>query len=604
MVGYSLAELQTHTGYELSASPEDEAASRAAIATLKQTGFCDDAEITYRRKDGSTININATMWKILDENGEHFQTISMLKDNTARKRAEDRLEEAQRIAQVGGWDLDLTTNAMTWSPEMYRLNDLAPSEKPYTYEKFCEHLHPDDRDDHERERKESTAAHTPFNRVSRMILRDGSVKHFQFITHTTFDTNNRPVRRSGTLQDVTQQKELEERLRHSEHLQSLGQLTGGVAHDFNNILGIVSSTAHFIQMDRKDDSFIDQNMDRILRAVTRGAGLTDKLLSFSRKQRLDAKDIETKPFITELGKILERTIGRNIRLDINVAPDAWAVHADENQLTNAILNLALNARDAISESGHLTIDIKNVLFTADDNLPNEDIEAGDYVAITVSDNGCGMPADVLDKAFEPFFTTKDVGKGSGLGEQSNGAATIRSELGVGTHVTLYLPGKQVEATARKIRSAPAVSSAQDKYTVLVVEDQPELRLVTDQIIRRLGYKTLLAGNAEDALAIANNTPGLDAAFLDVLLPGGANGTELAEQLRETHPDLKIIFTTGYAAQDVLDRLDNFEHSGVFRKPLEVSDLADTLITILNPADRIPRTGTGNVIPLDTARQRP
>lgn len=611
MVGYSFEELQRFTGYELSATPEDAAISRRVIAQLKRDGFVDETDITYRRKDGSTLDISAMLWKILGEDGEHFQTISMLKDNTARKRAEDLLEEAQHIAKIGSWELDLATGLNAWSPEIYSLLDRDTSTAPDTFKKFSKHLHPDDRSRHEIERKKALAANTPFIHTSRIIMNDGSIKHFQFITHTELNTAGTPTRRSGTIQDVTQQKELEERLRHSENLQSLGQLTGGVAHDFNNILGIVSSTAHFIQMDRKDDSFIDQNMDRILRAVTRGAGLTDKLLSFSRKQRLDAKDIETKPFMSELGKILERTLGRNIRLDINVAPEAWAVHADENQLTNAILNLALNGRDAIGESGHLTIDIKNVFFAADDSLPNEDIEPGGYVAISVSDNGCGMPADVLEKAFEPFFTTKDVGKGSGLGlsmvhgfaEQSNGAATIHSELGVGTRVTLYLPGKQVVVAAHKPRSAPAVSVIQDKYTVLIVEDQPELRLVTDQIIRRLGYKTLLAGNAEEALAIANNAPDLDAAFLDVLLPGGANGTELAERLRTTHPDLKIMFTTGYAAQDVLDRLDNFDHSGVFRKPLEVSDLAETLITILNPADRIAQTGTDNVITLDTSRKR-
>lgn len=607
MLGYSLAELQNHTGYELSASPEDEAISREAIATLRRTGFSDDVDITYRRKSGSTIDISATMWKILDENGGHFQTISMLKDNTARKSAERRMDEAQRIAKIGGWDLDLMSGVMTWSPEMYRLFNRDTSQKPYGYKKFSTLIHPDDHDDHERERNEASAAHTPFDRVSRVIMSDGSVKYMHFITHTTFDANGKPMRRSGTVQDVTQQKELEERLRHTETLQSLGQLTGGVAHDFNNILGIISSTAHFMKMDRDTDQFVEQNVDRILRAVNRGAGLTDKLLSFSRKQRLVAKNIETNTFVVELGKVLERTLGENVQLDIKVAPDAWAVYADENQLSNAILNLALNGRDAMDESGHLIIDVKNIHFEEGDDLPSDALEPGDYVALSVTDNGSGMSPETLEKAFEPFFTTKDVGKGSGLGlsmvhgfaEQSQGAATIQSEYGIGTRVTLFLPGKEITIPTAKTVTPAALTTSHGKYTILVVEDQPELRLVTDQILRRLGYKTLLAGNAEDALALAANTQYLDAAFLDVLLPGGVNGTVLAQKLRETHPTLKIMFTTGYASQDVLERLQNFDHDGVFRKPLEVSELAETLVTVLNP---ISKTEENNVVNLEDARR--
>lgn len=420
--------------------------------------------------------------------------------------------------------------------------------------------------------------------VSMWVIFDDAGKHYQTI---------------AAFKDITEQKRLQEKLRHAERLQVVGQLTGGVAHDFNNILGVISSSAELIDFDNNNEPDLKENTARIHRAVGHGAELTNKLLAFSRKQKLDPSDIPTLAFVTETKTTLKRLLGERIEISVNIDPDIWTLHADEQQLSNAILNLALNGRDAMEGSGHLTLEVKNTHFAASDDPSISKTNPKQYVSIAVTDTGYGMPEHVLGKAFEPFYTTKEVGHGSGLGlsmvhgfaEQSEGRVSIQTEEGVGTTVTLLLPGKDIEAATPKAPQRAETAGASDSFTVLVVEDQPELRSVTDQIIQRLGYKTVVAGDADEAITLASRSDKIDAALVDVVLPGEKNGSDLASTLLQLHPDIKIMFTTGYAAEKAYVDIAKVNHFGLFPKPLRVSELAKKLEEL--GAQQVPGNGDAN-----------
>lgn len=430
-----------------------------------------------------------------------------------------------------------------------------------------------------------------------------------------FDDAGRHYQTIAAFKDITEQKRLQEKLRHAERLQVVGQLTGGVAHDFNNILGVISSSTELIDFDNSNEPDLKENTERIHRAVGHGSELTNKLLAFSRRQNLSPTDIPTIPFITETESTLKRALGKRVEISVNVAPDVWTLHADEHQLSEAILNLALNGRDAMKGSGRLTLDVTNTHFATAADASIGKFNPERYVSIAVTDTGYGMPQHVMEKAFEPFYTTKEVGRGSGLGlsmvhgfaEQSEGNATIQTEEGVGTTVTLLLPGTDRDVSTSNVETPTEAPQDSESFTVLIVEDQPELRTVTDQIIQRLGYKTIVAGDAEAAITLASKSGKIDAALLDVVLPGDKNGADLASTLLQLHPDIKVMFTTGYAAENVYVDIAKFKHSGLFPKPLKVSELAKTLKSltsqpVANSSDTERLNESSKVVSLNGARK--
>lgn len=584
LIGYDIDEIPVYTANNMIMTPKSYDTITPHIKQLQEQGYTNPFDIEFLHKNGSAVPANIQLWRMFDADGRHIQTITIARDMTASAKAEQGLRQAQGIAQLGSWDQDLVGKSGAWSAELYRIFELEPTDRPHNYERLLEVLHPEDRDRFARDREHSNREHVPINDIYRIVMDDGRIKHLRFNFRTVLDSDGNAMRRLGTAQDITEIRELEDALRHTQKLQTVGQLTAGIAHDFNNILGVISSNAQYLEMIVTDNPDVNVTVDRVVRAVKRGAKLTDQMLSFSRKQALAPTQIEITPFLDELTDTISRALGEEITMDVDVPDAPWSVMADETQLTNALLNLSLNGRDAMAGSGALKIKVQNVNVNESEGVSVQGIEPGSYVAISVQDSGTGMTQEVQGQAFEPFFTTKEIGAGSGLGlsmvygfaDQSGGTVTLDSEVGVGTTITLYLPAtdQQGELTLAKPQKEDVTPTA--VRTILLVEDQPDLRAINEQVLQKLGHRVITAEDAYSAILAARKVDHIDAAFLDIILPGGMNGIELAARLRETRPSLKILFTTGYAARDVLDKIDHVEHEGLFRKPIQIRDVSARL----------------------------
>jgi signal transduction histidine kinase len=355
-------------------------------------------------------------------------------------------------------------------------------------------------------------------------------------------------------------RETENILWHTQKLEAVGRLTGGIAHDFNNLLTIITGNLELLEhdIDRDAGPSTDRRLQQIaaaLRAAEHGAEMTQQLLAFARRGVLRARTVDLGKLIGEMGDFLRRTVGASVVVDIAAAPELWPCHLDPVQFEAAILNLAINARDAMPEGGRIQIVLSNVEVPAD-TAPSE-APAGSYVRVHVIDNGQGMDSDIVDRAFEPFFTTKNIGEGSGLGlsqvygfvSQSGGEVKIASTPGIGTIVTLYLP--RGDAQARDDENAADIDDVDPRgdETILVVEDEDQVRAVAVQMIEDLGYKAVEAADAAEALKLLCGPIPIDLLFSDILMPGGMSGLTLATQARQIKNGLPVLLTSGYPAEN-------------------------------------------------------
>ena len=377
------------------------------------------------------------------------------------------------------------------------------------------------------------------------------------------DLSNSELRLQTTLETLEQQVEErtaqlrhnEEALRQSQKMEAVGQLTGGIAHDFNNMLtGIIGSLELLrrrLARGRLDD--LDSLIDLGVTSANRAAGLTHRLLAFSRRQSLDSKAVEMNTLVTSMGELLQRSLNESIRLDMQLHDGLWVAEADPNQLESALLNLVLNARDAMPNGGNLVVKTFNQHLDSDFTEAYSNLEPGDYVVLSVQDNGCGMPQSVINRAFDPFFTTKPIGQGTGLGlsmiygfsKQSHGHVSIDSELDQGTTVNLFLPRFKGEPVTDSTADTLLPPYARNGETVLIVEDDPAVRVLVSAVLGELGYAFVEASDADGAVPILNSPQRIDLLISDVGLPG-MNGRQLAEIGRQYRPDLKVLFITGYA----------------------------------------------------------
>jgi len=349
---------------------------------------------------------------------------------------------------------------------------------------------------------------------------------------------------ANVLSGAIQRGRADEQLAHAQRLDALGQLTGGIAHDFNNLLTIISGNLQLLEMDGAKDAETAELVASASRAVERGSALTRKLLGFSRRQRLTPRAVRPELLLADLSDMLGRTLGEQIRVMASCTDALPAVFADPGELEAALINLALNARDAMPNGGNLIISARALEVQGDDDLP-----AGSYVVFSVVDTGVGMPPEVSARAFEPFFTTKGPGKGSGLGlsmvygfvKQSGGRLTLESETGAGTQIEMVLP--VAHETAVKAPEAPTV--AQGGASILVVEDEAEVRRIAASFLRSAGYVPLEAADAASARAIFDAHDDIEMLFTDVVLGAGESGTELAQELKARRPALKVLLTSGY-----------------------------------------------------------
>jgi signal transduction histidine kinase/DNA-binding response OmpR family regulator len=381
--------------------------------------------------------------------------------------------------------------------------------------------------------------------------------------------NQHPAR-LATLRDVSARKVMEERLRHAAKMEAVGTLTAGIAHDFNNLLTVVLGNLESARRQLgSGEASLTRALENALRGAERAAGLTGRLLAFARRQPLEPRSIDVNALVSGMSDLLRRTIGEKIRVSTSLVGDLWAVHADPTELEAAILNLAVNARDAMAGGGELRISPANVGPYDDAEAADLDLKPGAYVAITVEDSGVGMGADVLKRVFEPFFTTKG-GQGTGLGlsqvygfaRQSGGTVTLQSTPGRGTTACIYLPRAEPSAAERECDDGPmvapvAVPRAENGDTILVVEDDEDVRAYTAGLLRELGYAVLEAMDAPRALQIVEREAGVRLLLTDLGLPGGLDGRMLSERARRIRPSLPVLIMTAYAASALIHdgRLD-------------------------------------------------
>ncbi len=582
--------------------PDDTAVLRELHQLARRGIEAEPIEVRVNRPDGGVRWLLRTPMVLRDEVGTprtHFVTYQ---DVTERKLAEaalrdgaeelrrsrERLLDSQEIALLGSWEFDLVKRKMEWTDEVYRIIGAEPKSFAASYQAFLQIVHPEDRDDLDRAYGSAVTGSGTHDFVHRIVrLSDGEIRWCHERCKYERDTAGRPIRLMGTVQDITDRKRSEEersalqyQLYQSQKLDALGRLAGGVAHDFNNLLAVILGHLEMAGEELADRPEIRDWVLAAARAARRGASLTKMMLAYARAQPLQTEVIVPSAIALEMAGMLERLLGGTIAVKVTTAPEQWHCEADPGLLQNALLNLAVNARDAMPKAGTLIVDVANVRLDASDAARIAGAGPGDYVAVSVKDTGSGMPPDVAAWAFEPFFTTKGVGKGTGLGlsmvdgfaRQLGGFVTLVSEMGCGTTVSIYLPRKMVgqgSIPAAAGREAPRRGTE----TILVVEDNDELRNLIVHQIRALDYQVVTAASAIEGMAALRAHPEVALLLSDIALPGGVDGVEAVRSAVDARPDLKIVFMTGHTDHSELPLLGRSTPPRLLRKPFASRDLA-------------------------------
>jgi PAS domain S-box-containing protein len=609
-----------------------------------RTGGRTEDEGRRLRKDGSRFWANVVISALRDESGRLKGFATITRDLTKAREAEEalrsseeRLRLCQEAAEIGIWDWDIASGEIGWSERNFALHGLRPEPDGPSYGQWQNAIHPADRDRVNAGIAQAIATGAPYQADYRVLHENGEARWLTVRGRVITDEYGRPVRMLGVNLDITDRRsaaealarlndeleqrvaertvafeqeaakraEAEARLRQSQKMEALGQLTGGVAHDFNNLLTVILGSLETMQRritdvpgDEREDtskSKLSRSIGMALQATQSAAQLTHRLLAFSRQQPLQPKVLQINELIAGITEMIARTLSEAVQLETHLAPDLWLAFADANQLEIALLNLVVNSRDAMPEGGKLTIETANAQF--DQSGLAQDIAAGDFVMLTVSDTGTGMTKEVIDRAFDPFFTTKGPGKGSGLGlsmaygfvKQSGGHIRLYSELGHGTCVKIYLPRSremQDETSLESDRARPVsrvLPHARQGETILVVEDNVDVRGYSVSTLLDLGYTVREAGTGPEALRLLQEQPEmrLDLLFTDVVLPDGMNGRQLADRLLKLRPALPILFTTGYTRGAIVKhgRLD--PEINLIAKPFNIDQLARKIRQLLD-----------------------
>jgi PAS domain S-box-containing protein len=564
------------------------------VAKLRKEGSWQ-GEIEHQKKDGSVVSVS-TLW--VARKSEDDVIHAVLQNNsdiTGLKRAQDEI--AAREAHLRSI-LDTVPEAMividangsvtSFSAAAAQLFGYRPEEvvgqnvkmlmpAPYRgeHDGYIGHY-----------LRTGEARIIGYGRVVKGLTKDGAIFPMELAVGEARSDGQRIF--TGFIRDLTSRQKMEEELRQSQKMEAIGQLIGGLAHDFNNLLTVITGNLEMLEMSLKDS-----NQRELLKdaqdAAQDGAKLTGQLLAFGRRQPLNPKPTDLAPLISNFSELLRRILGESIELHIRVTGSGNLCVVDAPQLQNALLNLAINARDAMPRGGKLTIDISRTRLDVDYAQMYPDIRTGRYVLVAVTDTGSGMSDQVRQRAFEPFFTTKPTGAGTGLGlsmvygfvKQSGGNIQIYSELGQGTSVRIFLPLAESVRTSEELAPGAGEMDAMPRgsETILVVEDDARVRRVTTARLRSLGYEVIEADNGAAAFALLAAHPKIAMIFTDVVMPGGMNGDELAEAALAANPDLKVLFTSGYAEPAVARQ--GLGAGAWLKKPYTAAELAEKVREILS-----------------------
>ena len=427
-------------------------------------------------------------------------------------------------------------------------------------------------------------------RAARFRRKSGETFPAETVATALHDQDGRFIGVLSLNRDISQQVVQDQALRKSQRMEAIGQLTGGIAHDFNNLLTIITGNLELLEMEIESDEQRDL-LARANDAALMGARLTNRLLTFARRRRLEPVVLDLNDQVLSMAELLRRTLGETIALSTLLAPRLWSVRADPSEIENAVLNLAINARDAMPAGGKLVLETKNVVLDERDVATEVGVQPGDYVRLSVSDTGVGMSPEVLARVFEPFFTTKEPGKGTGLGlsglygfvKQSGGHVTVYSEVGKGTTVNLYLPRVTSELEAAKTARGETSAVPLAVETILLVEDNAEVRRVSARRVRNLGYTVIEVENAVGAIEVLKSGAKIDLVFSDVVMPGGMSGFDLARWAQQNMSSVRVLLTSGFAEDVARAGEATAPDLEILRKPYTAADLARALRVALDGA---------------------
>jgi PAS domain S-box-containing protein len=587
IMGFTRGDVANMTGFDLDLWP-DPAIRQAMYDQLAKPATVWHAETQMRRKDGTLIDTALTMRQI--EIGGRPLGLALVYDDSARKRLERELRSTSRqlaafidaspIAIIG---VDAADYIMTWNPAAAEIFGFTATEAVGRRFQDLVPIAPEDAALLEERSRRRARGEVTRSLPSRRRRKDGTWAKLSVSAGNLTDESGAISGAILVVEDVTDREKLREQLTQAQKMEAIGQLTGGVAHDFNNLLTVILGSLELLQENPGAGEQQRRWLESAIGAGRGGADLVHRLLAFSRRQPLEPVSTDVNDRISHFAPLLRRTLGEAIEIRQKLGDAVWPVMVDAAQFDSALLNLAVNARDAMPEGGWIEIASENVVVDELYASQNPGLTAGEFVRVSVSDSGHGMTPEVAARVFEPFFTTKETGTGTGLGlsmvygfiKQSGGYVSIYSEPELGTVVKLLLPRAAAAAVEPKRvppSQAPAATAGSGE-TILVVEDDPDVRVVSVQFLRRLGYQVLDTDRTQEALALLSDHPEVVLLFTDIVLMGGETGVALAAQAKVLRPDLKILFASGYS-EEALERNRHLgaEHI-LLHKPFNRAELA-------------------------------
>jgi len=521
---------------------------------------------------------NRMLEKQIEIEDERIKTEDLLRTSEAT------LKEAQKITHFGSWKYNIVTDKLMWSDEVFRIFELDQLKIIPSYDLFLESIHPDDRNFVNNTYKQSVKNKTPYNVEHRIKLKGGKIKLVREHGETYYDENGEAIRSMGTVQDITEIRSKEEQLKRSQKMDALGKLTGGIAHDYNNILGIILGYSDLLMDQVANDSKLTGYVEHIKTASKRGRNLTKKLMTFSRYKNSKKTIIDINNELKNQQHMLEKTLTARIELVMNLTYNVWPIEVDLDDLNDSIVNMAINSSHAIESNGKITIKTENIHLSSYD-ANNLNLKTGDYVALSIIDTGVGMNAQTQSKIFDPFFTTKgDRGTGLGLSQvygfvtRCNGSVSIESELDHGTEFTLYFPHCSLKPTESE-ETSNVKSESKGNETILVVDDELALCEMADNILKNNGYQVLTANNAQQALEILKNNK-IDLLLSDIIMPN-MNGFQLASEVMENYPDVMIQLVSGFNDTVNLTKNKKVSDLDVFQKPYTKAELLSKIRKVID-----------------------
>jgi len=574
LLGYTREELLGRSGLELLA-PES---VPLVAASIRSSGRGGTSEIVLLTKTGERRLVESSSEPIVYQ-GRPMRVVTM-QDLTARRAAEtalhesdERLRSAMNAARMGSWEYQVERDEISWSPQMFTLFGVPEAAFDGTFACYLALVHPDDRDRTRQNVEACLRGETAEVAVEhRVVGGDGVLRWVENRGRVLRDPAGNAVRMAGTSMDTTRRHELEEQLLHSQRMEATGRLAGGIAHDFNNLLTVIMSYSELGRFSLEATHPAFEALEQINVAAQRAAALTRQLLIFARKEVVDPKVIDLNHLVESVAKLLHRVVGEDVIVSIDPCPGTASVMMDPVQCEQLLMNLAVNARDAMPAGGSLSIR------TAID---------ADTIRVSVHDTGLGMSRVVRERAFEPFFTTKDAGKGTGLGlstclaivRNAGGTIDIESELGRGTAFHVILPRAKRDADVHGLARAPQMPRGDE--TVLLIEDDAVVRQLTARILRRQGYRVLVATQANEALQLAADpTERIDLFLSDVVMPG-ESGPSVIERLSAVRPSTKVLFVSGYPGDDISRRGVDEGSFRFLAKPYSSEQLAQRVRQVLD-----------------------